>query len=127
MMMKAKKLVTTILILAGGFISGLSAQQIPTVNFWTRMANDELAAKITDEMIDSELLSQTFMFGWAGAEPPELLYQWVERGLGSVKVFGWNTDDIYLVAKSITGLDFVMLEDNLTNDGIKEVCYATVE
>ena len=104
MMMKAKKLVTTILILAGGFLSGLSAQQTPTVNFWTRMANDDLAAKITDEMTDSELLSQTFMFGWAGAEPPELLYQWVERGLGSVKVFGWNTDDIYLVAKSITGL-----------------------
>ena len=103
-MMKAKKLVTTILILAGGLISGLSAQQTPSVNFWTRMANDELAAKITDEMTDSELLSQTFMFGWAGAEPPELLYQWVERGLGSVKVFGWNTDDIYLVAKSITGL-----------------------
>lgn len=103
-MMKAKKLVTTILILAGGLFSGLSAQQSPTVNFWTRMANDELAAKITDEMTDSELLSQTFMFGWAGAEPPELLYQWVERGLGSVKVFGWNTDDIYLVAKSITGL-----------------------
>lgn len=103
-MMKAKKLVTTILILAGGLISGLSAQQTPSVNFWSHMANDELAAKITDEMTDSELLSQTFMFGWAGAEPPELLYQWVERGLGSVKVFGWNTDDIYLVAKSITGL-----------------------
>ena len=33
----------------------------------------------TDEMTDAELLSQTFMFGWAGAEPPELLYQWVER------------------------------------------------
>ncbi len=103
-MMKVKKLVTTILILAGSLFSGLSAQQSPTVNFWTRMANDELAAKITDEMTDSELLSQTFMFGWAGAEPPELLYQWVERGLGSVKVFGWNTDDIYLVSKSIASL-----------------------
>ena len=75
-----------------------------SVNFWTRMPNDELAQKITDEMTDAELLAQTFMFGWAGAEPPELLYQWVERGLGSVKVFGWNTDDIYLVAKSISGL-----------------------
>ena len=68
------------------------------------MPNDELAQRLTDEMTDAELLSQTFMFGWAGAEPPELLYQWVERGLGSVKVFGWNTDDIYLVAKSISGL-----------------------
>ena len=75
-----------------------------TVNFWSKLPNDELAQRITDEMTDAELLSQTFMFGWAGAEPPELLYQWVERGLGSVKVFGWNTDDIYLVAKSISGL-----------------------
>ena len=68
------------------------------------MPNDQLARQITDEMTDAELLSQTFMFGWAGAEPPELLYQWVERGLGSVKVFGWNTDDIYLVAKSVSSL-----------------------
>ena len=75
-----------------------------SVNFWSKLPNDELAQRITDEMTDAELLSQTFMFGWAGAEPPELLYQWVERGLGSVKVFGWNTDDIYLVAKSISGL-----------------------
>ena len=59
-MMKAKKLLTSIILLAGGMISNLFAQQIPSVNFWTRMANDELAARITDEMTDSELLSQTF-------------------------------------------------------------------
>lgn len=75
-----------------------------TLDFWSDLPNDQLARQITDQMTDTELLSQTFMFGWAGAEPPELLYQWVERGLGSVKVFGWNTDDIHLVAKSITSL-----------------------
>ncbi len=85
------------------FCSPLLAQQ-NTVNFWSKLPNDELSRRITDEMTDTELLSQTFMFGWAGAEPPELLYQWVERGLGSVKVFGWNTDDIYLVSKSISNL-----------------------
>lgn len=74
------------------------------VDFWSDLPNENLARRITDEMTNSELLAQTFMFGWAGAEPPELLYQWVERGLGSVKVFGWNTDDINLVAKSITAL-----------------------
>lgn len=74
------------------------------VDFWSDLPNEELAKQITDQMTDTELLSQTFMFGWAGAEPPELLYQWVNRGLGSVKVFGWNTDDIHLVAKSITSL-----------------------
>lgn len=45
------------------------------------------------------------MFGWAGAEPSDLLNSWViDRGLGSVKVFGWNTDDIRLVAKSVKTL-----------------------
>ena len=95
-------------LLLAATLSGISFlwSQVPqnTVNFWSKLPNDELAQRITDEMTDAELLSQTFMFGWAGAEPPELLYQWVERGLGSVKVFGWNTDDIYLVAKSISGL-----------------------
>ena len=93
-------LVSSIMIFSGSFCFA----QKNTVNFWSNLPNDQLAAKITDEMTDTELLSQTFMFGWAGAEPPELLYQWVERGLGSVKVFGWNTDDIHLVAKSISGL-----------------------
>ena len=100
-----KNIVRTFLFSAFLFSSGsLSFAQQNTVNFWTKLPNDQLARQITDEMTDSELLSQTFMFGWAGAEPPELLYQWVERGLGSVKVFGWNTDDIYLVAKSISSL-----------------------
>ena len=82
----------------------LTAASAFALDFWSNLPNEELAKEITDHMTDTELLSQTFMFGWAGAEPPELLYQWVERGLGSVKVFGWNTDDIHLVAKSITYL-----------------------
>ncbi len=106
-MRKTRFLFAALLFFAGcTFLWSQSSQSLSvnTVNFWSRLPNDELAEKITDEMTDSELLAQTFMFGWAGAEPPELLYQWVERGLGSVKVFGWNTDDIYLVAKSISGL-----------------------
>ena len=106
-MRKTRFFFAALLFFAGcTFLWSQSSQSLSvnTVNFWSRLPNDELAEKITDEMTDSELLAQTFMFGWAGAEPPELLYQWVERGLGSVKVFGWNTDDIYLVAKSISGL-----------------------
>lgn len=75
-----------------------------SLSFWDDVPNEELARAITDQMTDSELYSQILMFGWAGAEPSELLYQWVERGLGSVKVFGWNTDDIHQVARSVTAL-----------------------
>jgi len=91
----------TCLILLCCILLPLSAQQ---VTFWTDIPNEELANAIADQMTDEELLSQILMFGWAGAEPTELLYNWVERGLGSVKVFGWNTDDIFLVAKSINSL-----------------------
>ena len=100
--MKLRRILITLIILLA--LPAFFTAQQNTVNFWTKLPNDELAERITDEMTDAELLSQTFMFGWAGAEPPELLYQWVERGLGSVKVFGWNTDDIHLVAKSISSL-----------------------
>ncbi|MEE0998569.1 MAG: glycoside hydrolase family 3 protein, partial [Treponemataceae bacterium] len=67
--------------------------------------NDVLAEVIIQRMTNEELLSQILMFGWSGAEPTPLLNAWVQdRALGSVKVFGWNTDDINLVAKSITEL-----------------------
>ncbi len=74
-------------------------------DFWSDYPADELADFLVSKMSDEELLSQILMFGWAGAEPSDLLIQWVyERGLGSVKVFGWNTDNIKLVAKSVTEL-----------------------
>jgi beta-N-acetylhexosaminidase len=76
-----------------------------TIDFWSDVPNDTLADTLVDRMTDDELLSQILMFGWAGSEPSELLNQWVaDRGLGSVKVFGWNTDDIVLVAKSVKSL-----------------------
>ena len=82
-----------------------SNQSLPDdVTFWSDYPNEILAKTIVDRMTPEELYSQILMFGWAGAEPDNLLYQWVNRGLGSVKVFGWNTDDIKLVAKSITSL-----------------------
>lgn len=75
-----------------------------TVTFWDNLPNEQLAQAIVDQMTDAELYSQILMFGWAGAEPDKLLYDWVERGLGNVKVFGWNTNDIHLVAKSVSSL-----------------------
>jgi len=75
------------------------------IDFWSDYPNEILAEIITQRMTNEELLAQILMFGWSGAEPTALLNAWVQdRALGSVKVFGWNTDDIFLVAKSITEL-----------------------
>ena len=76
-----------------------------SIDFWTNMPHEQLAKELTDRMDDEELLAQILMFGWAGAEPSDLLNSWVtQRGLGSVKVFGWNTDNIQKVAKSVRQL-----------------------
>lgn len=75
------------------------------INFWSDYPADILAEEIARRMTDEELLSQLFMFGWAGAEPSKLVTYWVEqRHIGSIKIFGWNTDNIELVAKNITTL-----------------------
>ena len=80
--------------------------QIPdNADFWSDYPPEELSSFLVSKMSNEELLSQILMFGWAGSEPSELLNQWVyDRGLGSVKVFGWNTDNTRLVAKSISSL-----------------------
>lgn len=89
------------------FVSGAAAQSsIPdNADFWSDYPAEELADFLVSKMSDEELLSQILMFGWAGSEPSELLNQWVyDRGLGSVKVFGWNTDNTELVASSVASL-----------------------
>ncbi len=91
------------------FFCGKSFSQkaaIPdNADFWSDYPVEELADFLISKMTDEELLSQILMFGWAGSEPSELLNRWVlERGLGSVKVFGWNTDNTEQVAKSVTEL-----------------------
>ncbi len=81
----------------------IAAAGLPeNITFWSDYDNEILAQAIVDRMSDEELLSQILMFGWAGAEPSDLLKAWVQnRGLGSVKVFGWNTADLKQVARSV--------------------------
>lgn len=103
--MKIKKSILSVLFISILSFSVFSQAELPQdVDFWSDYPSDILAKTIVDRMTDTELFSQILMFGWAGAEPSDLLYRWVDRGLGSVKVFGWNTDDIYQVAKSISSL-----------------------
>ncbi|MDR2897732.1 MAG: glycoside hydrolase family 3 protein [Spirochaetaceae bacterium] len=73
-----------------------------TIDFWSDLPDDILADELVSRMSDGELLAQILMFGWAGREPSTLVTDWVsKRSLGSVKVFGWNTDNITDVANSV--------------------------
>ncbi|MGL4981951.1 MAG: glycoside hydrolase family 3 protein [Treponemataceae bacterium] len=87
--------------------ANLLAQAISDENlsFWSDYPHTVLAQAISDKMTDEELLAQLFMFGWAGKEPNPRIIEWVkERKIGSIKIFGWNTDDVHAVARDIIKL-----------------------
>lgn len=61
-----------------------------------------LAARLTNEMSDEQVLAQTLMLGWVGAEPSPLILDWIrQRNIGGVKIFGWNTDDTLRLAATV--------------------------
>ncbi len=74
------------------------------ITFWSNYNDEVLARGITERMTDAELLSQVLMFGWSGQMPGSLLQNWVSQGLGGVKVFGWNTDNLNSLARSVKQL-----------------------
>jgi beta-N-acetylhexosaminidase len=62
-------------------------------------------------MSDEEALAQTFMLGWVGLEPSPLIVDWIrDRHIGGVKIFGWNTEDIHRLAKTVGDLQRASLE-----------------
>jgi len=72
-------------------------------DFYDDEPNDTLAARIVGEMTDEERLAQILMFGWAGEEPSKEVIDWVgTKALGSIKIFGWNTDNTIKVAQAVT-------------------------
>lgn len=105
-MKKIISVIVTIFALFEIFAQSSAKNAIPdSADFWSDYPADKLADFLISKMSDEELLAQIFMFGWAGEEPSELLTQWIsERGLGSVKVFGWNTNNTEKVALSVSAV-----------------------
>jgi beta-N-acetylhexosaminidase len=72
------------------------------LSFFDSGSPEELAAAIEQAMSDEQALAQTFMLGWVGAEPSPLIMDWIRRrNIGGVKIFGWNTDDTPLLARTV--------------------------
>lgn len=85
-----------------GLASSSFEEKTKLPHFSDNLAPEILAQQIALAMTNEELLAQTLMFGWAGLDPSPLVSAWVEqRALGSIKIFGWNTDDTHKVASSI--------------------------
>ncbi|MEI6875291.1 MAG: glycoside hydrolase family 3 N-terminal domain-containing protein, partial [Spirochaetota bacterium] len=84
----------------------------PASGFWApgKPAALDHARELVAAMRDEEVLGQVFMFSYPGEDPPRLLYDWIEkRGLGGVKIFGWNAADTTRLAGVIAELQTAAL------------------
>lgn len=67
---------------------------------------ESLARATAQGLSVEEVLGQLFMVSWSGIEPPPEIYRWIrERGLGGIKIFGWNSpEEGSALAATIAGL-----------------------
>ena len=73
-----------------------------TPHFSDNLPPKQLAASLVDAMSDSEALGQVLMFGYMGTGTDENLLRWIgDEKLGSVKIFGWNAEDLKVLARTI--------------------------
>ncbi len=62
----------------------------------------EQARNLFESMSTEERLAQLFLVGWDGVAPSQAVLEWIDtRGIGGVKVFGWNTNDAVDLARSL--------------------------
>ncbi|MCR5218339.1 MAG: glycoside hydrolase family 3 protein, partial [Treponema sp.] len=69
--------VCSLFFIAQGTLSAQTPSSLPQdVDFWSNYPDEILAKTLVSRMSDEELLAQILMFGWAGAEPSDLLNSW---------------------------------------------------
>jgi beta-N-acetylhexosaminidase len=71
--------------------------------FIRRGLSEARARKMIAVMPDEEILAQTLMVGYRGAEPPAEMLEWIgQRGIGGIKIFGWNAEDTTALARAVS-------------------------
>ena len=91
-------------------ITPYNSQKLFALSFFDEGNPEDIAAALEEAMSDDQALAQVFMLGLVEAEPSPLIRDWIrQRGIGGVKIFGWNTDDTLRLAKTIGELQEISL------------------
>lgn len=71
------------------------------LSFYDDRPDQELADALVDAMDNSDLAGQLLLVGYFGNPSPEIV-EWVSRyGIGGIKIFGWNANDLQQMGKTI--------------------------
>lgn len=73
-----------------------------SATFWSELPAGTLASLLLSRMSDDEIIGQVFMLSYAGTTPTRTIRDWIRtRNIGGVKIFGWNADNLEVLAGSI--------------------------
>lgn len=75
------------------------------LDFYTDIPNDQLTDLLIEQMTNEELLGQVLMFSYDGDKVSAQNLYWIrDKGLGAVKIFGWNASNLYNMVRTISRL-----------------------
>ncbi len=84
------------------------------IDFNDELPPDELASSLLDEMSDNEALGQVMMLGYMGEVASDEILEWIrDKGIGGVKIFGWNANDLKVLAGAVGTMQQAALENPL--------------
>lgn len=78
---------------------GIHGARAETVSWQDRDLGKSQAFSMASSMSDEELLGQVFMIGFKGPGADSTILRWIrEKHIGGVKIFGWNGEDLKVLA-----------------------------
>jgi beta-N-acetylhexosaminidase len=74
----------------------------PAGLFWRDGSPADTAEALLSRMSEEEMCAQVFLVGWNSAYPTPEIMEWIgSRGIGGVKIFGWNGNNIYTLSNTV--------------------------
>lgn len=73
-----------------------------SLDFNSDLNSQNLAENLTSQMTDEELIGQVMMLGYTGETASPVIMDWiVDKKIGGIKIFGWNANDLSVLANTI--------------------------
>ncbi|QEN07198.1 glycoside hydrolase family 3 protein [Oceanispirochaeta crateris] len=74
-----------------------------SLDFNSELPGEQLVEELLDHMSQEEILGQVFMLGYMGERASDVIMDWiVQKKIGGIKIFGWNANDLSILADTIS-------------------------
>lgn len=97
-----KTLILSLLLFSAGVFLFSENTELKNITFQNERPEEELVSSLLNEMNREELLGQVLMLGYMGEVASPVIMEWIsEHKIGGIKVFGWNANNLSVLAETI--------------------------